>query len=72
MDIEECGYLGIENIFLLKCIKIEIWGRTDRGGYRSPSAGTSGLKTKACVFLCAMSPVIGYKVDIKLHYIELN
>ena len=30
------------------------------------------LKTKACVFLCAKSSVIGDKVDIKLHYIELN
>ena len=31
------------------------------------------LKTRACVFLCAMSSVIiGDEVDIKLHYIELN
>ena len=30
------------------------------------------LKTKACIFLCAKSYVIGDKVDIKLHYIELN
>ena len=30
------------------------------------------LKTKACVFSCAKSSVICDKVDIKLHYIELN
>ena len=29
------------------------------------------LKTKICLFLCVKSSVIGYKVDIKLHFIEL-
>ena len=30
------------------------------------------LKAKACVFLCAKTFVIGDKVDLKLHYIELE
>ena len=30
------------------------------------------LKTKACVFFCPKSSVIGDRVDIKLHYIELD
>ena len=30
------------------------------------------IKNQVCVFLCAKSSVIGDKVDIKLHYIELS
>ena len=29
------------------------------------------IKNQVCVFLCAKSSVIGDKIDIKLHYIEL-
>ena len=59
----------------VRAIKISIWdgtdGRTNRGGYRSPSAGTSDLKicidTKALQKgLIKQSYTLAFKVNLNL------